>query len=128
MSDWVYYLRGPEPPDEAGDNTGMAMTRIPAGELTAAYTMSTPTVTRFTLMMPKNVAAAQTVGRDGQWHPDERPSRLKYLGADYEYWPIDEHHAAALLHRWVEVGRIARIPADPDPQPGGTDPETSESV
>jgi hypothetical protein len=89
MTKWQYYLSGDTP--ELADEGEAGLIRLPVGA---------------------PVALAEQLFPSGEWTSTDRLWKQKYQGSWDETVEIDEERAAALMRRWVEIGRIQKLPSD----------------
>jgi hypothetical protein len=88
VPDWQYYLSGESP--EAADEGRCGLTRTPVGGPASLAEMVTPA---------------------GGWLPDDGLWKNLYQGDDDPYVPIESDRAEQLMARWVEIGRLAKVPS-----------------
>ena len=89
MTEWQYYLSG-ETPERAGDGKA-GLVRLPVGA---------------------GVALAEMLMPSGEWTHSDILYRQKYQGSWDETVEIDGERAHQVIRRWVEIGRIAKLPSD----------------
>lgn len=87
MTEWQYFLSGGTP--QAAESGAAGLNRLPVGA-------------------PVSLAEALTPA--GDWIADDRMWRAKYQGSDYEFTEVGAADAERLIARWVEIGRIAKVP------------------
>jgi hypothetical protein len=94
LTKWQYYLSGDTP--ERADEGKSGLIRVPVGA---------------------PVSLAEQLGRSGDWNLTDRLWRQKYLGSWNETTEIEQERAEQLMRRWVEIGRIKKLPSDESTTP-----------
>jgi hypothetical protein len=89
MTRWQYYLSGDTP--ELADDGKAGLIRLPVGA---------------------RVARAEMLLRSGDWVHSDILYKQKYQGSWDETVEIDEDRAAGLMRRWLDIGRIEKLPSD----------------